>query len=271
MSFTLRSVDHGFADAMRWHLEPFGRKTVEQQAVPVDLFVQEEDRESDPAPYSFFFAQSYPLKHVSLINHLGHALWAVNRALGERARDFLLLHAGAITIGDGVVLLPAAMDSGKSSLVVALMEAGCRYLSDEFGAIDPVSSSCYPVPKSVHIGWETLRLFPGLEDRLRDREGLNRELAQRYIRPQDLGTTIAGPGPVGALVFPTPEFDGPPRLSEVSSAEAVELMATSSFNLFRYRERGVILLSRIAKQAPAFRLSGGTPRERAACILERID
>ena len=203
MSFTLRSVDEGFADAMRWHLEPFGRELPEQQAVPVDLFVQEEDLGTDPPLYSFFFAQDHALKHASLIDHLGHALRAVNRALGDRVRDFLLLHAGAVENDGGVVLLPAKMDSGKSSLVVALLEAGCGYLSDEFGAIDPVGSDCYPVPKIVHIGWEALRLFPGLEERLSDREGLNGELAQRFVRPQDVGSSAAGPGPVRALVFPT--------------------------------------------------------------------
>jgi hypothetical protein len=56
----------------------------------------------------------------------------------------------------------------------------------------------------------------------------------------------------------------------VTSAQAVEEMASTSFNLFRYEDRGVILLSRIAKEAKAFRLEGGTPRERAALLGDQL-
>jgi hypothetical protein len=47
-------------------------------------------------------------------------------------------------------------------------------------------------------------------------------------------------------------------------------MAESSFNLYRYGERGVVLLSRIAAGAPAFELRGGTPADRADLISDRL-
>ena len=81
---------------------------------------------------------------------------------------------------------------------------------------------------------------------------------------------MSPPSPVRAIVVPVAEFDGPPRLERLSSAAAVETMAASSFNLFRYGERGVVLLSRIAKDAEAFHLIGGTPRERGALLQERF-
>jgi hypothetical protein len=270
MSFTVRSVDVGFADALDWHLQPFGRDKPEQHAFPVDLFIQEEDQNVSPPPYSFFFATSFGMTHTFLPSVLEYALWRVNAGIQQRVRDFLLLHAGAVKRDQTVVLLPAKMDSGKSSTVLGLLEAGFSYLSDEFAALDPISGAAYPVPKTIHVDAGTLDLFPGLEDRLRDRDGMNAKLNQRFVRPVDVDASAGGAGPVGSIVFLGQEFDGPPRLVPVPAAKAVEEMAATSFNLFRYEDRGVVLLARIAKEAPAFRLEGGSPRERAAVLAERL-
>lgn len=270
MSFTIRAVDVGFADALDWHLEPFRRDKPEQHAFPVDLFVQEEDQALSPPPYSFFFATTFGMRHPYLPGVLEYALWRVNAGVQDRVRDYLLLHAGAVKRDDNVVLLPAKMDSGKSSTVVALLEAGFSYMSDEFGAIDPIAGTVHPVPKTIHLDPQTLSLLPGLAERLHDRAGLIGELDHRFVRPSDIGAQVGPAGHAGSIVFLSPEFDGPPRLVPISSAQAVEEMAATSFNLFRYEDRGVILLSRVAKQAEAFRLDGGTPRERAALLRERL-
>jgi hypothetical protein len=270
MAFTVRSADPAFAGAMRWHLEPFLLPDQVPHMFPVDLFVQEEDRLRSPSPYSLFLATSFVFKHPSLIDVLQHALWAVNQAVQRRVRDYLLLHAGGVARDGSVLLLPAGMESGKSSLVVALLEQGFDYLSDEFGAIDPVTGNAYPVPKRVSLGWHSLSMFPGLDERLADRHGLNRSVPTRFVRPEDVGSTPSPGGTVRWLVFPAPVFDGPARLVPMSPAEAVKVMAECSFNLFRYQERGVILLSRIAEGASAFRLEGGTPQARAELIASKL-
>lgn len=270
MAFTLRSADAAFAEAMRWHLEPFQLAQQVPSMFPLDLFIEEEDRQAASPPYSLFLATSFAFKHPSLIDVLQHGLWAINQAVQKRVRDYLLLHAGAVARDGKVGFLPAAMESGKSSLVLALLQLGFEYLSDEFGAIDPVTGYAYPVPKRLSLGWHSLSLFPGLEDRLADRDGLNSSVPTRFVRPEDVGSTEASSGGVEWLVFPTPVFDSPARLVPISSAEAVKAMAECSFNLYRYQERGVILLSRIAQGASAYRLEGGTPQARAELIASAL-
>jgi len=270
MAFTVRSVEPRFAEAMRWHLDPFLRPGGDQHAFPVDLFVQEEDLGVEPPPYSSVFASEAGIRHAALSAHLQHLLWAVNHGVGERVRDHLLVHAGSVAIDGGGILLPATAGSGKSSTVLAMLEAGFAYLSDEFAAIDPVSGSVYPVAKRIAIGWETMPLFPGLEERLADPSDPDLALPPRFVRPEDVGAPTSGPVPPSAIVVPTAEFEGPPRLEPITAAAAVEVLASSSFNLFRYGERGVVLLGRVAQRAPAFRLVGGTPRERGALLRERF-
>jgi hypothetical protein len=162
------------------------------------------------------------------------------------------------------------MDSGKSSLTLALLQQGFDYLSDEYGSLDPITGRVYPFQKRIALEQDSLRLFPGLEERLQDRLAPPIHLTKRFVRPEDIDARIGVPANVRWLVFPTAVWEGAPRLIPLTSAAAVEEMAASSFNLDRYHDRGVILLSRIAKGASAFRLEGGSPAERAALLAERL-
>ncbi|HEV2755713.1 MAG TPA: hypothetical protein VG318_08035 [Actinomycetota bacterium] len=185
-------------------------------------------------------------------------------------RDFLLIHSGAVTIGDRAVLVPAEMDTGKSTTVTALLRAGARYLSDELGALDPVTRNVYPYPKRITLDQETLAFFPGLEEGLGDRAGAMETLTQRYVRPEDCDSSIAAPAPLGAVVFPTKDREGPPRLEPVPASEAAWLLARNARNLYRYADRGVLMLGQMCGDAQAYRLSGGTPVERADLLMERL-
>ena len=172
--------------------------------------------------------------------------------------------------GGGAVLLPAPPESGKSSPSIALLGRGFEYLSDELGAIDPVTGRIYPYPKRIWVTDGSLDFFPGLKERLQDRQGLSAELLKRYVQPEDVGAAVGSAAPVRLVVFPTDDHQGSPRLARLSRAETVHQLAANTFNLPIYGERGLERLSRIAQEAQAFRLDGGTPRERAASIAELV-
>ena len=270
LAFTVRSTDEAFADAFRWHLAPFHRATADAHALRVGLYVREEDEDETPAPYSFFISSNLRYRHASLTEVLGGAIWSLHAWVTERTRDFLLLHAAGVARDGMAALVAGAAESGKSSLAAALLQKGFQYLSDEAAAIDPITQKVFPFSKHISLDAEALRFFPGLEDRLDDRSGISAGLRERYVRPADVGSNVAAASHVRLLFFPTPEFGGVPTLDRVPRAEAVQMMASNSFNLYRYADRGLVLLSRIAEDAEAFRLSGGTPSERADLITERF-
>jgi len=231
--------------------------------VQISVFVLDEDSHEDAPLYSYFRGDELKLKSRSLARILAYAVWDIPACVPEKTRDFLLLHAGAVSGAGGAMVIPAAAGVGKSSLVAALLRRGFHYLSDEAGVIDPVTERAYPFAKRLSLDTETVGLFPGLEDRLEDRGSLSDRLEGRYARPEDLGSEVAAPTAIRWLIFPTNERDGSPRLTPIPAADAVRRMATYSFNLFRYEARGVVLLSRIAENAQAFELSGGSVLERA--------
>ena len=269
-SYTVRSVDEAFSAALAWHLAPFRRPGGDHHAVSVDLFVDEEDEGIQPPPRSLYRGGLLRYRHPRVESLAEHAVWDLHATVPKGSRDFVFLHAGSVARDGGALVLPAAMDAGKSSLVVALLELGFGYLSDELGAIDPVTGRAYPFPKRISLDEDALEHFDGLRERLVDRTEAGVTLPQRYVRPEDLGAGVAEAASPRWIVFLGMERSGPPRLEPIPRAEAVRRMATNCFNLYRYQERGVVLLTRVAQEAEAFELRGGTPRERAALLSERL-
>jgi hypothetical protein len=271
----VRSTHEGFADAVRWHLTPFRLSGPNPWGSSnADVYVAPEDAETDPPAYSFFLLGQRVGRSRSLPDLLHHFLWKINSIIPEASDDFLFLHSGAVARDGAAVLLPARMDRGKSSLTLALLQAGYDYLSDEFGALDPVTRRAYPVEKRISLEQRAANRFPGLAERLEepmiDRADVSPEWWNRYVRPEDVGATVGGPAPVRWIVFPTAEWKGPARLEEVGRSAAVEELVQNSFNVHRYDGRGVILLSLIAREAQAFRVLGGTPADRAALLADRL-
>ncbi|MDQ3916848.1 MAG: hypothetical protein M3323_16220 [Actinomycetota bacterium] len=232
------------------------------------MYVAERDEDISPPMYSLFVRNELHYRSQDVTGVLAHAVWDLHQLVPKNARDFLFLHAGAVARDGGALVLPARMDSGKSSLVTALLRSGWGYLSDELGSIDPVTGRIYAFPKLISLDAATLGFFPGLAESLPD--GSATPLPERFLAPEDVGSSVAAPAAPRWIVFPTKEWKGDARLTPVTSAAAVERMAKNSFNLYRYGERGVILLSRTAAAAQSFELTGGTPAERAELLTREL-
>jgi hypothetical protein len=257
---------------MRWYLSPFRREKVLYNPARIDLFILDEDADKDPPMYSYIAARrvrdSRPERLMSVL--LTSAVGDVQAAIPNRVHDFVFLHAGAVARDGRGILMPASRGCGKSSLTLALLQEGFDYLSDEFGALDPITGRAFAVEKHITLDGRALGRFPELEERLEDRKLAFRLGSQRFVRPADVGAKVSGPVDVRSMVFLTDSWDGQPRLTPVSKAEAVRLLIGRSFNLHRYEDRGVVLLSRVATEAPSFRLEGGTPSERAELLADRF-
>jgi hypothetical protein len=250
-------------------MEPFWVADRERGSVPVTINPSPDER----AMFRYNGSQSADLS--TAVGTLRYAIRDLSGMAPKWSRDFLSVHAGAVALNDSGLLMPAAMEAGKSTTTAALLEEGFDYLSDEAAAIDPITGRVFPFPKRIWLHRDGFRFFPGLIDRLGDGEGMNAELIERYperhVRPEDLGSRVGSASPVRWVVFLESDRDGPPRLEPIAKAAAVERMAQNSFNLFRYADRGVVLLSRVALGAETLSLVGGTPKDRAQALRELVE
>jgi hypothetical protein len=77
-----------------------------------------------------------------------------------RKIDFLMaIHAAALSLGNGCVVLPGNCGVGKTTLSAALIKAGFEYLTDDTAILDRKTRSIIAVPVSLRIkegSWETI-------------------------------------------------------------------------------------------------------------------
>ncbi len=79
-----------------------------------------------------------------------------------RSHASLVLHAGGVRTPDGrIVVISGPIDAGKTTLIGALIQAGCDYLGDESIGIRSGSLHAIPYPKRMTMDGST-RAFLGL-------------------------------------------------------------------------------------------------------------
>ena len=64
------------------------------------------------------------------------------------ARDFLFVHAGVVQWKRQAVVVPGRTETGKSSLIMALVHSGGEYFSDEYAVLDR-EGRVHPYPKPL--------------------------------------------------------------------------------------------------------------------------
>ncbi|MHB1739507.1 MAG: hypothetical protein ACYCXA_08535 [Actinomycetes bacterium] len=200
----------------------------------------------------------------------GHRSYAVamllwhfnNTVVAATTPTHVVLHAAAAE-RDGVgVVLPAPMESGKTTTVAGLMRAGWRYLTDEASAIDPATLQVTPFPKALAVdqgSWEVLAdLDPG------------------EPRPVPTQWQVPPTWPAGAdrhrpvvprlIVFPRYAAGQATHARQVRAGEAVRLLVPSTFAFDRSPQRNLDTLAGLVRQCRCMELTIGELGEAVAVI-----
>ena len=119
---------------------------------------------------------------------------------------FLDIHAGVVSDGTGVTLLPGVAGSGKSSLTAALSRSGFDCLSDEVALLEEPAMTVRPVRLALCVkstGWDLIEpYFPELRSVKTHRRGDGKIV--RYVPPPAFthGTRLDQTYPVRRIIFP---------------------------------------------------------------------
>ena len=76
---------------------------------------------------------------------------ALLRTISILAKDFLLIHAGAVSLNDQGIIFPAPSEMGKTTLVLKLVMLGFGFISDEVACISTNRRVLEPFPRKVNI------------------------------------------------------------------------------------------------------------------------
>ncbi|MEA3642974.1 MAG: HprK-related kinase A [Lamprobacter sp.] len=106
-----------------------------------------------------------PFDPFPLANALPLFEWGVNWCFGQRANQYVLLHAGVLAKGKRAVIMAAPPGSGKSTLAAAMMLRGFRLLSDEFGVLRPETGDLIAMLKPVALKNQSVEVIRAFSDK----------------------------------------------------------------------------------------------------------
>ena len=183
---------------------------------------------------------------------LGYVLEAFERDLtlkiGEKARGWVFLHAGAVAWKGQAIVLPGRSFAGKSTLVEALVHIGADYLSDEFAILD-CHGQVYPFARPLQ------------KRRAGDYKGTP-------VPFDELNCRVAvGPLPVAAVVFSQYQAAAVWRPAQLTSGEAILGMIENALAARSNTEFVLSALQNVAARAAAWRGPRGEADAVAPAIL----
>lgn len=175
-----------------------------------------------------------------------------------------MVHAAAAEMDGQVVVLSAASEAGKSTMVAALVHAGLSYVTDEAVAIglDDLLVHPYPKPLDIDAGsWGVLAHLAPRHD-----PALAPYLAEQWhLAPTTVGT-IASAAPARLVILPAYRPSEATALVPISRSEAWSPSSGQAFNFCEYGARALeaLPLSSANAAATAQRVRPG-PGLRTAC------
>jgi len=196
-----------------------------------------------------------------------YVLWHVNRSVVRESSRYVLVHAAAAVRDGRAVLLPAAMESGKTTLVAGLLRRGLDYLTDEALGIDTGSGLAHPYPKSLSVdpgSWEVLAdLEPSLPGHLALFAITQWQVDPRNVRRD----VISGPCPIGTVITPRYQEGAATELLPISRAEGLALLVENAFNFATHGAAGLDALAAALETAECYRLTFGSLDEACDAVL----
>jgi hypothetical protein len=200
-------------------------------------------------------------------NAVGMLLWHVNQeTIRATDPDMVLLHAAAAEL-DGVgVVMPAPMESGKTTTVAGLIRAGFRYLTDEAVAIDPRTGWLSPFAKPLSVDRGSWGVLPDLEP----------AAVLPYTHQWHVPVRTIWPGALGGRVLPrliiSPRYvhGATTQLEPVSRGEMLIELGEATFHFHRHGVRNFHVLADLARRCDCYRLTIGDLDQAVALVKDLV-
>jgi hypothetical protein len=207
-------------------------------------------------------------ERVELTNTLQRGLalllWHVNQeAVRATVGSHVVLHAAGAERDGVTVLLPAAMEAGKTTTVAGLLRAGFRYLTDEAVALDPDTLAALPFHKPLSIdagSWEVLAdLRPDDPERV---------LAQWQVAPTSVAPLCSDVVP-RVIVAPQYVAGASTELLPITRGAMLAHLAGCCFAFADQPRRNLDVLARLVAAADCRRLVVGD-LDRAVDLIKEL-
>lgn len=169
-----------------------------------------------------------------------------------------LLHAGCVGTDRGAVLLAGRGGSGKSTTSLLCLEAGLRYVSDDYCLLEPgATARAHCLYNSGKLQRDHLRRFPSLAAKATDPVPDQFEKKVIFVQ-QHYPDRLAASLPLRAVLLPQITGGNDHHLKSISAAEALRGLAPSTlFQLSGHGHQHLRTMAALTRQLPCYALALG--------------
>lgn len=177
-----------------------------------------------------------------------------------RDRQYQPIHAGAVGLPTGGVVIAGRSGSGKSTSCLSCLNSPLRYAGDDYVLLDlsgetPWVWSLYGTAKVVP---DNLVRLPWLHDWIDNPDQLETQKAVIYVNEQRPAAMIAG-FPIRAILVPRISGQVHTRITPARSFDAMQAIApTCVFHLVGDANSTMTKIAELCRRVPAFWLEAGT-------------
>lgn len=226
--------------------------------------------------------KDYRLRKGAVYYYVSDEALLVERVLLEmeifvlmNVRNHYFIHGGMVSLAEKGIAFPAPTLGGKTTLALALVKRGCKFLTDEYVAINTSTLKASPFPRNPSVRIGTFALLSGLETfRMYNSESLPDEKEQHNV---DIGALYPGclgrACKVNYLIFPRYDKSREPKLTEISGTRAIaELVDKKALLSLGWRDKKEVLdmVVRLVEGAQCFRLVANEVNETADLVLDMV-
>lgn len=235
------------------------------------------DRKTDSEELILFSnGQQQPISHADALDsaetdhtpedneHLfSFAQTALLNTLARLLPEHHLFHAAALTWQESGLILSGTSGQGKSSLSLALIKHGCKFLSDDIACVDPARNQLEPFARKLNL---RQRGLPILNRLLPKKEIIPGSTDMEEIFPDSIG----GPAPLRCL-FLLRGFADQATIRPVPQHQALLEALQNSHTLVQQPAQALLRFAPLFSRMRCYELLAGDLDTTAALICNRME
>lgn len=227
-------------------------------------------------------AKTFRLKKGAPYYYVGDEALLIERVLREmevfilmNIRSHYFIHGGMVSLAEKGIAFPAPPLSGKTTLTLALVKRGCKFLADEYVAVDSSTFKISPFPRNLGIRKGTFALFDDLKIFYEQNSvNLTDDHEQHNVDIQALYPNLVGSAcGVNYLIFPQHDASRKPKLTQISKTRAIANLVNEKTFLslgWRNKEEALDVLVRLVGSAQCFHLIANEINETTDLVLDLV-
>lgn len=203
-------------------------------------------------------------------NPLAFVQWIILNNIYLLAKDYQLIHAGAVSLDNECAIFPAFSGMGKTTLTVKLVTNGFKFLSDEIACLRPDTTVVEPFHRTLRFDDTSCRLLhlPTLPDTCRHQTGEG-EIEWTMDIEDIVPSSLSGPSSLRRIIF-LQGFGEKPRLQHIATSNALFKLFNFSFNPLDNCAKLLYTYAPLVDRVDCFNLVVGDPGETADLIRQHF-